>query len=463
MHRPEADTSSRPRPAARTIAVIGGGIAGLTAAYRLLGLGYRVTVLEAKPHAGGRAFTDDLDGYRIDTGAQLVGSMYERLLALIDELGLSDRLHRGPGRDALWRYGRAHEVVLGSVTSMIASGGLPISTKMRMGATYAPFLAKNQRAFDLHFPERAAAAGYDVESIAAWGEREIDRSFLRSLVYPQLAAYYGALPEETSAGFYHILARYGMDVKLFAMTRGIGEVADRLVERIREGGGELLCGEEVVGIELADVGQGVRVATASGSTMTFDGVVPAIPATTLARILADAPARLTDWLASVRYRPTLSVALLLDSPSPVRYFGLAFPEGENRQLSTICIQENKCPALVPDGKGLMLLLPLAEATPDLIAMESRDVLDRLLPEAVRVFPDLAQRIVRARVYRWREGAPVFYPGYLHQLARFREDDIEGTLPLAIAGDFLHTPSVEGSTISGERAADRLHRRLAIEG
>ncbi len=434
-------------------------MAGLTAAYRLMARGYRVTLLEAKSHTGGRAFTDELDGYRIDTGAQLVGSMYERFLALVDEIGLSDRLHRVPGRDALWRDGRAHEVVLGSVTSMIASGGLPISTKMKMGATYAPFLARNQSTLNLHFPERAAAAGFDVESIAAWGEREIDRTFVRSLVYPQLAAYYGALPTETSAGFYHILARYGMDVKLFSMTRGIGEVADRLVERIREGGGDVRRGEEVVGIEIA--GEGVRISTAAG-TMSFDGVVSAVPATTLARILAGAPSALGEWLDGVSYRPSISVALLLDSPTPVRYFGLSFPEGENRQLSTICIQENKCPALVPAGKGLMLLLPLAEAMPELIGMESRDIVDRLLPEAKRVFPDLGRRVVRARVYRWREGAPVFYPGYLHHLARFREGAIEGTLPLALAGDFLHTPSVEGSIISGERAADRLHRRLAGE-
>lgn len=458
MDRTTAGSSS----ARGSVAVIGGGISGLTAAYRLTNLGYRVVVYEAKPHPGGRAFTDELDGYRIDTGAQLVGSMYERFLSLVGEIGLNDRLRRVPGRDALWRDGKAHEVVLGSVTSMIASGGLPFSTKMRMGAHYAPFLVRNAAVLDLHHPERAASAGFDVESIAAWGEREIDRNFVRFLVYPQLAAYYGSLPAETSAGFYHILAHQGMDVKLFAMTRGIGEVAERLAELIRKGGGRIDCGTACTRIGLAGAGSEVSV-EARGRVERFAGAVAAVPAPILAKLLDGAPSHLTQWLEPVTCRPALAVALLLDRPSPVKYFGLSFPEGETRQLSTICIEENKHAGLAPEGKGLMMLLPLAEATPDLMELDSREIVDRLLPEAEMAFPELSAHVSRARVYRWPAGAPVFFPGYLQHLARFREGGVEADVPLALAGDYLHTPSVEGSTISGERAAERLAHRLAGQG
>jgi oxygen-dependent protoporphyrinogen oxidase len=447
-----------------SVAILGGGIAGLTAAYRLQQRGLRPVVFEAEPRLGGRAFTDRLDGFRIDAGAQLVGSMYEHFLALIDELGLADRLVRVPGRDALWRNGKAHEVILGSISSMITSGGLPMSTKMRMGATYAPFLSRNLAHLDQHFPEKAAAAGFDNETIEEWGVREIDTNFVRSLVYPQLAAYYGALPSETSAGFYHILARYGMDVKLFAMSGGIGEVAEALGDAISEGGGVIRLGTPVESVELqvrADGGE-VTVVTSQG-TEQFAGAVAALPAPVLARTLRGGPGPLHDWLDGVRYRPLLSVALLLDRPGSVRYFGLSFPEGENRYLSTICIQENKRPSLVPEGKGLMLLLPLVEATPSLIDLDSRQVVDRLLPEAAKAFPDLGARVTRARVYRWPVGAPIFPPAYLRHLGAYRDGDIEADFPLAIAGDYLHTPSVEGSAFSGERAAERLYRKLKGDG
>src|SRR5690554_3741029 len=114
----------------RRIAVIGGGLAGLTAAYALEQRGADIVVYEAEDRLGGRATTDMLDGLSVDPGAQLFGSMYDRFLGLVRSLGLGDRLVRVPGRDALWRDGRAHEVVYGSVASMVASGGLPLMTKM---------------------------------------------------------------------------------------------------------------------------------------------------------------------------------------------------------------------------------------------------------------------------------------------------------------------------------------------
>src|SRR5690606_15073401 len=107
----------------------------------------------------------------IDAGAQLVGSMYTRVTALVEELGLAARLHRAPRRDALWRGGRAHEVVYGSVSSMLASGGLGAWTKLRLGTSYLPFLNRHASALDLHAPEAAAAAGLDGESITEWGRR----------------------------------------------------------------------------------------------------------------------------------------------------------------------------------------------------------------------------------------------------------------------------------------------------
>src|SRR5690606_27668149 len=143
------------------IGVVGAGLAGLAAARRLQAAGARVTVLEAGDRVGGRAITDEVDGFRIDPGAQLVASMHRRFLGVVRGLGMESRLLPAEGRDALWRDGRIHEVVYGSVTSMIASRALPFATKMRMGAHYVPFLSRHGDALRLEEPEAAAAAGLD--------------------------------------------------------------------------------------------------------------------------------------------------------------------------------------------------------------------------------------------------------------------------------------------------------------
>src|SRR5688572_396128 len=164
-----ACTAGRGMSTSARVAIIGAGPAGLTAARELQKQGARVVVYEAEGWVGGKMRTDHLDDFLVDTNAQLFGSMYTRFLSLVEELGIRDRLVRAPGRDALWRKGRAHEVVYGSVGSMLASGGLPLTTKLKLGTHYLPFLNRNAENLSLHAPERAGAAGLDDETIAAWG------------------------------------------------------------------------------------------------------------------------------------------------------------------------------------------------------------------------------------------------------------------------------------------------------
>ncbi|MBW3629036.1 MAG: FAD-dependent oxidoreductase [Gemmatimonadetes bacterium] len=438
------------------VAIIGAGPAGLTAARELLREGVNVVVFEADPWVGGKTRTDRLDGYQIDASAQLFGSMYTRFLALVDELGIRDRLVRSPGRDALWRNGRMHEVVYGSVSSMLASGGLPLKTKLRLGATYLPFLTRHGADLDLHAPERAAAAGLDGESIASWGEREMGSEFIDYLVYPQLTGYYGALPEETGAGLYHVLARYGVDVAVFALQGGAATLCEVLAERVRAGGGEVRLGTRVDALETSSGGTTLSVA---GASERFDGVVVATQAPPARELLRASHPALAGWLDGVRTRPALTVGLLLDRPAGVRYFGLSFPKDEASAVAAICVQENKGVDLVPEGRGALVTFVRPDVAPGLLGADGRTILDAILPDVRRAFPGLESHITRARVYRWPAGNPIVYPGYLAHLGTFRQGGVEKNERVVLAGDYLYTPSVEGAVTAGTTAARRLRERL----
>jgi protoporphyrinogen oxidase len=80
-------------PSPQTI-VVGAGIAGLTAAYQLKKAGHEVVVLEAASHVGGRMFTVDWEGFRVDGGAKFVTTSDRSLLAMIREVGLESQLVR---------------------------------------------------------------------------------------------------------------------------------------------------------------------------------------------------------------------------------------------------------------------------------------------------------------------------------------------------------------------------------
>jgi len=440
-----------------SVAVVGAGPAGLAAALRLHAAGASVTLFDAAPFVGGRTRTDAAEGgWRIDPAVQLYASSYEAFFGLLRAAGAESLAERSPGRDALWRKGRAHEVVYGSPASMLASGALPLPLKLRMGAQYLPFLQRHAADLDLARLERAAAAGLDGESIAAWGRRELGRDFVDLLAAPLLATLYGTLPDEASAGFYHALARQGMSLEVRALRGGADGFCRAAAERLREAGASLRLATPVDEVNTAE--GGVRVSGGGGSEH-FRAAVVALPAPEARRVAKFLTPTAAETLHAVRVRPAASVALLLDRPAGVRWFGLSFAPGEARNAAAICVQENKVGGLVPPGKGLLVVFCQPHAAERLQGAGVDDALALLRPDLVRALPGIDAAILQARFYDWRHGWTVFGPGSLGRLPALRSLAFDSAPSAVLAGDWLYSPTVEGAVTSGLAAADRLLSRL----
>lgn len=436
------------------VAVVGAGPAGLAAGWALAAGGARVTLYERRGAPGGRLRSDELDGAHVDVAVQLLGSYYRETFRLAAEAGASALLVRSPGRDALWRGGRAHGLTYGSVASMAASGALPAGLKLRLATRYLPFLTRHAE-LDVNEPARSTAGLDGQESIAAWGRRELGADFVELLAYTTLAAYYAAVPEETSAPFYHALARAGLDLSVHAVEGGVAALAQAIARAIEARGGTLVTGRQVDLAAAED--DGVELQFAGGGAARHDAAVLAVPAAEAARVGrlgGDAVA----WLAGVRTRPTATLALRLDRPAPGTWFGLSFPRTAppGDRLVAACALERKAPGLVPEGGGVLVLYPAPAFAPRVIEAEAGAVADLLLPALEQALPGIGARVTRARVYRFPEGGVQFYPGYLEHLRRFDESWLPARL--ALAGDYLVSPTVEGAVRSGLSAAARLLRR-----
>jgi protoporphyrinogen/coproporphyrinogen III oxidase len=434
------------------VAVVGAGPAGLAAALRLHAAGAAVTVFEAAGGVGGRTRSDAVDGWTIDPAVQLYGSSYTRLLALLRAAGAEGLAQRAPGRDALWRKGRAHEVVYGSPTSMLASGALPLALKLKMGAKYLPFLQRHAGDLDTGALERAAAAGLDGESIAAWGRRELGGDFVELLAAPLLATLYGMLPDEASSGFYHALARQGLSLEVLALRGGADGFCRAAAGVLRAAGSPVRISTPVESVEVE--GEGVRVSGA-GWSETFGAAVvatPAGPARELAKFLTRNAA---EALESVRMRPAASLALLLDRPAGVGWFGLSFGAGEARNAAAVCIEENKLAGLVPPGKGLAVVFALPHAAERLMDATADEAAALLMQDVARALPRLPSSVVGTRLYRWREGWTVMGPGSLGRLPAIRAAAWEAAPRAVLAGDYLYAPTVEAAVTAGLAAADRV--------
>ncbi len=440
-----------------SVAVVGAGPAGLAAALRLHAAGASVTVVDAAPFVGGRTRTDHAEGgWRIDPAVQLYSSSYDTFFGQLGAAGARALAERSPGRDALWRKGRAHEVVYGSPASMLASGALPLPLKLRMGAQYLPYLQRHAADLDLSALERAAAAGLDAESIAAWGRRELGGDFVDLLAAPLLATLYGTLPDEASAGFYHALARQGLNLQVRALRGGADGFCRAAADRLREAGAVFHLSTPVDAVDTAE--DGVRV-SAGGASERFRAAVVALPAPEARRVAKFLTPQAAETLHGVRVRPAASLALLLDRPAGVRWFGLSFAPGEARSVAAVCVQENKVGGLVPPGKGLLVVFAQPHAAERLLGAGVDDALSLLLPDVARALPGIEPAILQARFYDWRDGWTVFGPGALGRLPALRSIAVDASPSAVLAGDWLYSPTVEGAVTSGLAAADRLLARI----
>jgi protoporphyrinogen/coproporphyrinogen III oxidase len=436
------------------IAVVGGGPSGLSAAWRLIAAGHAVTIYERRSVPGGLMRSDVLDGAVVDVGVQLVGSTYTSLFRLAEEAGARGLLIRTPGRDALWRGRRPHGITYGSVTSMAASTALPTMLKLKLASRYLPFLSRLK---DLDGNDLAGTGGaaLDGESIAAWGRRELGDDFVELMAYPFLGAYHGGTPEKTSAAFYHALARVGLDVKLYAVSGGTSRLVQAIVDGFVERGGRMETGATVERVRADRSGATLRVA---GQDLPFDAVVLALPPKSTGDLIADVP-EFSVWLRGTVSAPSMTLAVVTDRPVRSDWFGLAFPRTDppGDRVVAACVQAAKAGGLVPSGRGAVLALPAPMIAPNLVSGAAEDVPKRIMPALDEAFPGLSKHATVVKAYMHPDGHTQFVPGYIRHLRAFRESWLPDRL--AVAGDYLVAPTVEGAVASGERAALRVHRML----
>src|SRR3972149_11784158 len=126
----------------KSVVVIGAGSAGLAAAYQLQQAGMFVHVLEANDYVGGRMFTVDWEGFRVDGGAKFVTTADRTLLAMVSELGLDDQLVKtGSGLDiTIYRDGQLHSANFLSILSYLRWSGVSPRARLAMFKLVLPML-----------------------------------------------------------------------------------------------------------------------------------------------------------------------------------------------------------------------------------------------------------------------------------------------------------------------------------
>ena len=287
--------------------IIGGGILGMTLAYRLAQHGKHVTLFEGAPHLGGLASAWTLGEVVWDRHYHVTLLSDTSLRALLAELGLEQDLQWVETRTGFYTDGRLYS--MSNTLEFLRFPPLGLLDKLRLGATI--FYASRVRNWQ------------KLETIAVtdWLERWSGRHTFEKIWLPLLRAKLGENYQHASAAFiWAIIARMyaarrtGLKKEMFGFVPGgYATILEHFAEVLAAHRVCVELGHKVQHVATAD-GNGVSVTGADGQRETFDQVVLTMPAPIAARLCPALSAEEQARLHGIEYQGIICASLLLKRP-----------------------------------------------------------------------------------------------------------------------------------------------------
>ncbi|MCK0440503.1 protoporphyrinogen oxidase [Gordonia alkaliphila] len=447
------------------VAVVGGGVSGLTAAYalrRALGAEALVEVFEATDRLGGLLHTPLIGGLPVDVGAEAFIVRRPEASALVAELGLAEHVCApGPLRPALWSGDGLHPLPTPAVMGIpTGPGSLGDLVDERVRATITDEALRDW-SWDPGTPISVGALVRD-----RFGDEVVARS-----VDPMLGGVYSARADqlglvETIPGLARALdagapsltaAVTGLSVAaaqnsgpVFGALRGGYRT---LVEALRAASGALVrIGARVVAID-AD-GPGYTVTDADGAAASYDAVIVAVPPWQAGPMLTSVAADAAAALSAVQAAGSAVVACVL-APGAVLpdHSGVLVATDADLAMKAVTLSTQKWPHLAEAGPPVLRVSfgRLGEPvtmTDDLLVAAALADLERVFAAAGLPAP-VPESVA---VQRWPTGLPHFAPGHLAAMATALDQLPVGVALAGAAVDGVGVPACIGAA---RRAAGRI--------
>jgi oxygen-dependent protoporphyrinogen oxidase len=451
------------------VAVIGAGLTGLTAAYRLKERGSRVVVYEASDRIGGVVKSERREGYLAELGPSSMATPSPSVAALLSELGL-DSTRVSAASSARNRY----IVRRGRLVRLPTSPAELLTSRLFSNAAKLAIFGE---------PLIEAGDSPVEESVAAFVRRRFNQEVLDYVVNPFIAGIFAGDPEQLSVRHaiptLHALESQGSVVKAFAQlmkTRreggqgaggsgilsfrgGLQELPEALARGLRS---EVRLRAPVT--QLRSGPKGWTVGAAFQTPELYDAVVYAAPSYALDEIDLDLPGgeRLST-LTSIVHPPVAVLALGFrkDQMShPLDGFGFLTPEIERRRVLGVIFSSSLFPDRAPEGHVMLTAFVGGTRDPDFVQADPHTLTSRVLDDLRPLLGTQGEPTFRL-VQVWPKAIPQYLLGY----GRFKEiaDDVERrNAGLVLAGTYRDGISVGDAISSGEAAANRIGDLLGME-
>lgn len=461
----------------RDVVIVGGGVAGLSAAWYAQQAGRSYAIIEASDRWGGKVHTDIIDiGHdmplHIESAPDGFITRKPGMMALVRSLGIEDALipvNATPERIYVLVRGKLHALPDGlhllaptKVWPFLRSGLFSWRGKLRMLAE--PFIP--------------AKLGDADESLADFITRRLGREALYKLGEPLLAGVYNAESHRQSitatfGNFRKIEAEHGSLIRglrklaqrqkddapaLMSFRAGMCELIDALTARLT---GDMRLNVRVIGIERGTGGYIVH--TSDGEALHTQDVIIATPATVAAHLLRQSAPTASALLQKIRYTGVGSVSLAYsaeDVPRRLDAYGIVISgmEGDQidggHQIDGITCTSAKWPGRAPDGIALIRVFFGGVHTPHMLDLPDDERLQIIRAELRAILGIEAEPIAHHGTV-WRDAYPQYDVEHGERVAA-----IESALPdgLHITGNAYHGVGLPDTVSTSARIIQKISER-----
>ncbi|MGB0909730.1 MAG: protoporphyrinogen oxidase [Nitrospirales bacterium] len=457
---------------AHQVAIIGGGISGLSTAFAIqeecqrTGLEIDCTVIEGSARFGGKIYTNHIDDFVIEAGPDSFLTTKPWAFELCEKLGITDQIintNSSNSQTFCFAKGQMRELPQGLVgfvptrVSALFSGGLISPLGMfRMGWEW--------------FVPRDNDVERD-ESLAAFFRRRLGTEAFDYFIEPLVAGIYAGDANELSLKatfprFYELEQQYGSLIKgmraqqasrkpatsiaapkrsMFATLQGgLGDLVEALVKRIESGGANLQIGHHVLEVNpVIGPSTGYSLVLDNRTQIMADDVVFATPAYVTSHLLKSHYPRVSELLARIPYSSTATISLAFhtkDVKSFIKGFGFVVPRIEGKAFIAATWTSLKWSNRSKPDQTLIRCY-VGGIGREQILEEDDSSLVSYIRGQLKEMVGISHEPIFTEIHRWNRAMPQYICGHGQRLQEIRSlaEEIEGLHLTGAAFDGLGIP------------------------
>jgi protoporphyrinogen/coproporphyrinogen III oxidase len=458
----------------KRIAIIGGGISGLSAAFALekqrrSGQVLDYVLFEASSRLGGVLLTEHVDDCQIEAGPDSFLTEKPWARELCRELGLGDQLIGSNDGD------RKTYILVESRLVSIPDGLMFMVPTKVLPVVFSPLFSGKTKLQMVRECFLGRRAGGD-ETVRSFVERHYGAEMVERLADPLLSGVYGGEAaylsvHATLPRFAEMEARYGSLGRAMLAARkkkkaaadgstqslftslkgGMQQMVETLASRVRPSS---LCLNSRA--QLLRTQDGKFVTSVGHNCEPFDAVIVSTPAYAAAELLQGVHEALASELRELKYTSSVTVNLICDGNVRAALppgFGFLVPRREGKRMIATTFVHNKFPHRAPENRALLRCFIGGSRNEDVLEFSEEKIVSIVQKELGEIL-GFALKPLCGRVYRWKRAMPQYGVGHLERLERI--DRAVNQLPgLALAGNAYHGIGVPDCVRSGTHAAAKV--------